>query len=254
MTDTIYERVCRRLLRESGGAARLAAWVYESSSFDRIAILYDTVALRPIFDDLYSEQRVGASWNPNVGARAAREAIRGKIVIVAPKNPCWGAWEVKMAVAQQRVDAAENARTIYGLGYAMSDEGILMSDRSSVSLPAKRAWMRIFSGKKRRSKEFDDVSLPKEQRRTPDFPGDDCKLYVGSGETPPEKNPQLQHAYESQGWEAGELRWLSSSHETFVAELSAATNDPFVTRVLHRLLKEAAQELWENEYPGEDND
>lgn len=114
--------------------------------------------------------------------------------------------------------------------------------------------MRVFSGKKRDSLEFDDIKLPRSERRTPDFPDDDCELYRGATRmTPPSENPQLQYAYKSQGWEKDELRRLFDAHESFMSEIEEAHGFA-AAEALERLLAEAENEFFSKHYPGPAND
>lgn len=211
-------KILRRLLRESSAPSADGRAVYAWSEGDmRSAIIYDTIAFFEFFE-LQREDPV--EWDETATPAIVyfmEEVIKGYIMIQPPKNPCWKAWEVK-AVA-----SGADAKTTYGVGYAMSDNGLLSSDRKSVSAAAASAWAGVFGRKKRKSLEFDDISLPVEKRRTPDFPGDDCDLYRGdTGQEDPTKTPQLQRAYESEGWEDGLFIELKDNHRQFKRNVTAA--------------------------------
>ena len=185
-----------------------------------------------------------------LSARSIEGAIRGLIQIREPNNPCWGAWEV---IASAGPGGADISRTIYGLGYALSPSGIIMPDRKSVSAPAKSAWERVAAKGGRKVLPLDDISLPVEQRRTPDFPDDDCELYRGKSKgTDPNKNSQLQNAYAATGKEKGMLGYLSAAHESFLEDLKR--EDPRLPKMLELYLTKGIQPFFRHHYPGHTGD
>lgn len=234
MKSTIYERVMRRLLQESSSTTSLAVAVREKGQWKN-AVIYDTAALRPIAREFL--QRRAEARNSDVYdivETAGERAIVGIIGIKPAAGPCWGAWEVKEAAAPSGPDAA---RITYGIGYALADSGILIPDRSNVSQDAQDAWMRIFMGKKRRALPLDNIAAPK----TSD-PQDDCRLYGRD----PSNYPQLQNAYESQGWESAELTRLTAAHDAFMSEFSGKTEKADILELISR----GEDALWTHAYPG----
>jgi hypothetical protein len=251
----LLENIYKRLLRESmDDTSRLAAYVREEFGERRAVIYNPQELLDHIAEYTGSAQKYDLdnyTLREKLHKLTADTAVKGIINVAPPRNPCWGAWKVTAAAAPGGPDIA---RITYGLGYALSDGGVLMSDRGSMSKKAKAAWERVYAGNKRQRLELDDVSLPVDKRRTPDFPGDDCKLYRGTSKlTPPEKNPHLQYAYKSQGWEKDRLHDLVAMHEMFMDEVEEEFGSA-ATKAAMRLLSFAESEFFSKHYEGPDND
>ena len=241
-----YERVIRRLLREAEESELLGAYVYEDAP-RRVAILYDINQTKEYLTKLASRGEP-PTWQEKIDLVRVltSEVIKG-IIKIAPsdKGNCWGAWEVQVAAAP---NSGKHAKLTYALGYAMSDSGRLMSDRSTVSIDAKNAWRRIFQGDKRTALRLDDVNhmhwAPGNEYHT-DTSRDDCRLYWGkSGNTSPESNLHLQHAYESLPTDATIMRLLSTQHENFIAGLGD------LGEFFMSALSTAGREFFIDSYPG----
>lgn len=269
--EALVEAACRRLLKEYSPTPEeeaeikhsqhvrtlipLAVFVQDDGS-EKTAILYspeDVDKLIRQFRDAEKKRKEDYKfyWKKiRLADMSIEGAVRGIIQIKEPSNPCWGAWEV---IASAGPGGADIARTVYGLGYALSPSGVIMPDRASVSGAAKAAWARVADKGGRKVLPLDDISLPVERRRTPDFPDDDCKLYTGkSKDTDPNKNPHLQNAYAAQGWERGMLRFLTAAHESFMDDLAA--EDPELPEMLEKYMIKSAYPFFKHHYPGPDND
>ena len=125
--------------------------------------------------------------------------VVGMISITEAAYPCWGASEVSQSVGP------DFGKIVYGMGYAMSPHGRLMSDRSEVSKSAMAGWSR--AALSRKALKFDNVSKPKTKPEE-----DDCSVYRGA------KGKILNVALESQGWEKAMLDKLVSAGEPILAE------------------------------------
>lgn len=260
--EALFEATCRRLLWEYTSTPEeeadikhsrhvrtlmpLAALVRDDGS-EKTAILYspeDVDKLLRTYKDA-DERRGGDSsfyWKKiKLTEKSIEGAIRGVIQIREPGQPCWDAWEV---IASAGPGGADIARTIYGLGYAMSPSGVIMPDRGTVSAPAKAAWARVASKGDRYALPLDDIDDP----QTSD-PQDDCKLYRGkSKNTDPKDNPALQNAYQAQGWEKGMLNYLTAAHESFIDDLRR--EDPKLSSTLEKYLTLSIHAYFKHHYPG----
>jgi hypothetical protein len=277
MIERIYERIYERILCEADVHTQddmkhtshlrallpLAALCFDGAGGQlKSAILYspDDV-MKSLRKFKEHDDRYNTAWGTDAASqrtrdeavdvkaelsnKAVEDAVRGIIQIKASDQPCWGAWEV---VGSAAPGGADMARTVYGLAYAMSPSGIVMSDRISASRPAKAAWARVREKGERQALPFDDARNPK----TPE-PKDDCDLYRGkSGKTEPDKNPALQNAYMSMGWEKGMLNYLVASHDAFSNEL--AREDKRLPRALEKYLRYSLPPFFGHHYPGSDND
>jgi hypothetical protein len=90
-------------------------------------------------------------------------------------------------------------KLMYGLAYALSPSGLLISDRESMTSDAVSAWKGMAGKGTRGKKKLDNVAEPE----TPE-PEDDCKVR-------PEEF--LNYAYKAEGWEQETLRSLQDEHE-----------------------------------------
>lgn len=270
MNKTLYESILHRLLREAYEPTDaekeeikhsnhvktlmpLAVYIKEFDANEKAAILYSPQDVMKLLGNYRSEKQKYSAGGPiehffnkqNLTQKSVEGAVRGLVIIKRPKQPCHGAWEVTGAAGP---GGADIARSVYGLAYAMAPNGIVMSDRKSVSAPAKSAWARVSSKGGRGGLALDDYTNPK----TSD-PNDDCRLYKGmSGRTPPEKNPQLQYAYSAQGWENAMMNYLVAAHESFSEEIDAV--DPGLSDTLATYLENSIIPFFQHHYPGHDND
>lgn len=211
--QSLHENVYRRLLEESTIEAieGLAAHIYPARhGIGMSAVLYKPNVLIATLKN--SSQ--GRSSNVPI-SRACREAIVGEITISEPEEACAGAWEVSSIAGEGY------GKILYGLGYAMAPSGLLMSDRLTVSQKAHRAWAKQMG--KRKSIELDDASAPKNKRKTPDDPTDDCALHGGPHDDDCDtRDPSpLNNAYEAQGWEEGMTLTLKKAHKEALKQISS---------------------------------
>lgn len=189
--QTLQESIYHRILRESRNTSTdgLAAHVRIGQMF-REVFIYDISRAAVMLPKLIKK---GANTDD------VYRIIRGFTSIKQSSNPCNGAWEVKGTAGPGY------GKLVYGVAYAVSPTGILISDRGSVSDPAEAGWKRARD--QRISKELDDVEKPK----TPD-PSDDCRVYKAPG------REFLDRSYEAQGWESGVLDQLKRAHQRFCDE------------------------------------
>lgn len=214
LTQKIFQRLLRESQeeREERGrrrmvhAADMAAYVRKTASSVDIA-LYDPAAL---LDWARSPQK-----HINDRRVFLDKIIIGVISAGQTENPCNGAWTIIQSAVRNQ--GSGDAGILYGLAFAASG-GTLTPDRKSVSPAAQNAWIKQTS---RGGKPFDDVSLPPEERRTPDDPSDDCVVH---------KEPDcfcqthidvdaLNRSYESEGWEDGLLHKLRDAHDDTMRKL-----------------------------------
>lgn len=203
--DIILERIYRRLIAESSAPSieGLAAYI---SSFS--ATLYNPNRL---LADLRAVK--GGLASDDILFDACSRAVVGEITIEEPNDPCLGAWYVGTIAGEGY------GKILYGLGYALSPEGILMPDREAVSHKAYRAWSKQTA---RRVGEFDDAALPVDQRRTPNDPSDDCTLHKSNDGDCKKTNRDpmpLNYAYKAEGWEDKLALDLKRAHNAAMAEL-----------------------------------
>lgn len=152
----------------------------------------------------------------------ANDVIVAMIAIKKPENPCANAWEVKLAAGPGY------GKLLYGLAYAMSPTGRLMSDREEISEPAKGAWKKAFNSERSRQ-TFDDVDahgpmgkiLYSHPNHTADA-NDDCKVW---------QDEYLDAAYEAVGWEKSVLKTLEMSGDEIMKTImtSGIEKDDFMT-------------------------
>ena len=234
---TIYERVMGRLLREGesafGKVSGLGAIVVDQGEMRR-AYLYDTNMLidylrygdefvdKPIDMEPLSTRREAIST-------AVNRIIKGYIAVRDEEN-CHGASSVAFAVGPGY------GKEIYGMGYALSKNGLLASDRGSVSGAARAAWKKVADSGRKRHK-FDDRLKPK----TPPIE-DDCSTFVDA------HKEHLNYAYEAEGWEKGMLKYLEAQHEATMQELSDIPNVRAEVTDLIRTV--SSNQFWSRHYEG----
>lgn len=203
-------RIIRQVLVESSGptdASNLAVITFEEGK-TKTAVLYSPeVLLRAMSENPEVVESVPLSRLFNeVGG------VKGYITISPSRSDrCNNAW---------KVDASSGrglGEIVYGIGFAMSTTGRLMSDRNSISLEddvspgARSRWEKIAKGHKKIP--LDDFRDP----QTPQ-PEDDCFLFLPRARGGPD--PILDNAYEAQGWEAEMLADMKSRHEQMMASIS----------------------------------
>jgi hypothetical protein len=239
MRKTLIERVMTRLLEEYAisNAAGLGAFVRRESEFTT-AYVYDTNLLIDYL--LYGDEFIDSphgfegrelSYRSETRKVAKERILKGFIEIKTPgedTGPCYDAAVVSLAAGPGF------GKEIYGLGYAMSPNGLLAPDRTTVSGEATASWRNV-AEKGRKRHKFDDWKL----KVTPPT-DDDCKVH-----NDPEKE-HLNYAYEAEGWEKGLLRYLEAQHEATMEELSDIPN---ARREVEGLIASVAiGEFWQKHY------
>jgi hypothetical protein len=196
LLEKIYERILHEAGRpDTGGLAcyiqgrrgqrgdYLSATVYDVSGIE------ESMSTSP---ECFVRTSITGRYKPLV------PHIRGWSSITPMKQPCWGAYTISTI--------AGPGKLVYGLAYAMSPNGLLISDCGSMSKDALSAWKNMSIKGTRDRKKLDDFEDPK----TPS-PEDDCAL---------RKEEYLNYAYDSEGWEKDMLNSMVARHESLVERLS----------------------------------
>lgn len=174
----------RRIIREAAEVGKDLAAVTEKHLGGFKATVYDPVKLE---DLLLDSPKIVFTGGPD----ALKSCIVGRVRIGKPDEPCWDAMTIS--------SIAGPGKLMYGLAYALSPSGLLISDRESMTSDAVSAWKGMADKGTRGKKKLDNVTEPE----TPE-PEDDCKVR-------PEEF--LNYAYEAEGWEQEILRSLQDEHE-----------------------------------------
>lgn len=197
LTHKIFQRLLRESQEEKEERGRrrlaqgkdLAAFRYTELGMKCI-VLYETA---PVL-------RGGPSLSYLRDAtKTMTDAMRGVIEIAPTEHPCNGAWEVKASAVKNKGDGG----LIYGLAFAASPNGILTPDRTVVSTRAQAGWAKQST---RDGAPFDDAKKPRDQRKTPDDPSDDCILHRNGN------LEALNRSYKEEGWEKQLLASLRTAH------------------------------------------
>lgn len=194
----INEAVLRRLLMEAAGINPdgLAAFIHTKTKGISVTLY-----------DMSKTQRIVDSGK----MRSPQDMQKGVVGFISVRRPsgeweCAGAWEVDLIAGPGR------GKEMYGLGYAVSPSGRLMSSRSAVSQQAGSAWEKAFK-KGRGVLKLDDKDDPKT-----DDPSDDCKVHSVDDYDCDEERDQLNWVYGPEGWEQGFLSALQANHDSFVKD------------------------------------
>lgn len=230
----------RQILSESEiQTYKLAAFVNNDGQTKK-ATIYDTETLKPFIQQLLDTSKKISLFD--LAEEASKTSIKGTISIQPPPGPCNGAWEVIAAAAPE---SHEFASITYSIGYALSPNGRLVSDRTNVSPQAQNAWKNIYNQNKRKKLPLDDINAhnhnnsPKyDHPNHTDDSKDDCKLYGGKNSS---QYPHLQHSYDSKDDDQEKLSQLLNSHNSFISQF----NDKDKKLVLN-LLEKADDEFWSN--------
>ena len=192
----LASKIYARLLAEAVSTSNLAVLVDEGSQQKR-AVIYNITQLMKFASE------GGDFDDPEAAVDAG--VVEGYIMIEKPKDPCNRAWEVKFTAGPGL------GKIVYGIGYALSPSGALISDRSSVSSAAVGGWSKAFSSD-RPKKPLDDMSHPApgsdrfhDAHHTEDDASDDCKPSRQSIEL-------LNYSYHAEGWEKPMLNSLKAAH------------------------------------------
>ena len=190
--DQIIDRVFKRLLRENRRLTeahdeKLGFYTYKKGNMV-YGVSFDTELVRRRTRNLAGHRRVELSLIGDF----LKESVVAMIAIAPAKGPCNGAWEVKLSAGPGR------GKLVYSMGYYLSPNGALISDRQSLSLPAQGAWKK--ASKKGKGKPLDDITDPK----TAD-PSDDCAVWTIDSLGPGQGYPADEDAVDAvnQSYEAG---------------------------------------------------
>lgn len=237
---SLLERVMSRLILESsiGKSMGLGAFVKQEGSYTS-AYVYDTNLLIDYlrYGDEFIDKPHGHEGRELASRLSSRQVtkdtiLKGFIEIKKPDDrdtgECYGAAIVSLAAGPGY------GKEIYGIGYALSPNGLLAPDRSMVSQEATTAWKSV-ANKGRKRQPFDDWKL----KNTPPT-NDDCKLH-----SDPEKE-HLNYAYEAEGWEKGLLKYLEAQHDAVMEELSDIGN--VRNQVESMIASVAIGEFWQKHY------
>lgn len=220
---TIFEKVLRRLLRESKGSTDGLAVLTFNSQVGRTAILYDPADLVQNFEEiLHPDQRTRFFEDYGVA-----DILKGVVAIrKVPEwnGKCYGAWQIDY------IAGPGWGHILYPVAQALTPEGLLTPDRSSVSDDASSAWEKSLKlGRPR--KKFDNMKDPK----TPPTE-DDCKI-------DPERD-HLNWAYGPKGGEAGLFDTLKGNHETAMSKIPEDSRAKIIS-----ILKEEADIFVDSNLP-----
>ena len=197
----LIEKIYKRILKESEAAnvEGLACYVRFGDEIE--AAVYNIDGMR---EDLEKNPEFFTRKSHYGSNKALLKNMVGCVAIKPTDDPCWGAYEISYIVGPGKI--------VYGLAYALSPNGMLISDRYAMSQSALKAWKNMSDKQTRGKRPLDNVRSPK----TPGLE-DDCEF---------RKEEYLNYAYESEGWEKGMLDGLRSAHENFVRnEVSISKKD-----------------------------
>lgn len=205
---TIFEKVLKRLLKESRAPDEsLAAFTHRSGDH-RIAVLYNPADIVQNYEEILNPDQL-----PKFFEGAGTDIIKG-VVAIRPINKevsgnCWGAWQIAY------IAGPGWGHMLYPLAQAMSPKGLLTPDRNDVSPPASGAWQSSLKLGRAR-KPFDDFNNPK----TPPVE-DDCIIHPGED--------HLNWAYASSGSEENLLNALRANHESTMSQIPNFIELPWFT-------------------------
>jgi len=214
----------RRVIHEAAGSLQLntdelAAMLTENDDGAKV-VVYHPVPIENMMRKLPGDV---VTRSPELMAKL-KEHMVGWVQVVKPKDPCWDA----MMIAS----IAGPGKLMYGIAYALSPSGLLISDRDYMTDAALSAWRNMSAKGKRNKKKLDDVNAPS----TPE-PVDDCKVL---------KDDFLNYAYEAEGWEMGVLETMHDNHEAVIAR---ATKGGILTREeVEKVLTEAGLSYWRTRF------
>lgn len=183
----------RRIIREAAGIGQDLAVVVSQTANGSKATVYDPVKLEDLMLD--SPEVLSA------GPTALKDCIVGRVQVSVPEAPCWGAMKI--------ASIAGPGKLMYGLAYALSPTGLLISEREPGAMTSLSisAWRKMSAKGSRGRKKLDNINDPV----TPETE-DDCDLR-------PEEF--LNYAYESEGWENETLSSLQAEHERLIKRLTS---------------------------------
>jgi len=168
------------------------------------------------------------------------QGVVGYIAAQKPKQPCAGAWEIKMAGGRGY------GSILYPAMFAAVG-GPLMPDRHSTTNDAVKGWSKQGSRKKT---PLDNASANKNEKATPDDESDDCDVRTWKKD---EKTGQwsgdsiIDNAYFPKGYEKSVLGKLLKNHDSFIKSLYGKDID---VNLLLAQISKAGVERFERERLG----
>jgi hypothetical protein len=207
-------QLIQHIISESLDNSHSLAVSIKQGTYSTEATLYDTGTLQHILPTLSLEEERRII---NYRDLAHNGTIKG-FIEVGPPHPghgnCNGAWEVK------RSAGPGHGALIYGIAYALSPNGKLMSARDKVSFSAEGGWHKQLS--KRNKQPLDDRlahnpdgTSAKPHHNHTDDTADDCTTW-------PTRNV-LNYTYDSLPNDWGSLEDLSGTHRATAGELEELT-------------------------------
>lgn len=224
----LTERVYGRLLREAGGGSssygavvgedNLSVTIYDTAAVEKAAealVAGPTDADKATkkkgsggeIEDPKAKKSAGTKPPPkkDIGAEL-EQAFAGAVVayveIAPPDEPCLGAYKIAAIVGPGKL--------AYGMAYALSPSGLIISDRSSMTPKAMSAWKNMTSKMKPGSRDvyaLDNIEAPKTKTKK-----DDCTFWAGED--------HLNAAYGGEGGEVAELAAMERRHWAVKKRLS----------------------------------
>lgn len=221
--NNIFKKVLIRLLRESKGSADGLAALTFNTSIGRTAILYDPTDLVENFEEILDpDQR--ARFFEDYGVA---DIVKGVVAVRKVANwagKCHGAWQIDY------VAGPGWGHILYPIAQALTPEGLLTPDRTSVSDDAASAWEKSLKLGRPRLK-FDNVKDPKTPPKE-----DDCLI-------DPERD-HLNWAYGPKGGEADLLATLEQNHWDAMSHIPTDSRQEITS-----ILREEADIFVDNNLP-----
>lgn len=223
--DMLLESVYRRILAEGSApdVSGLAAYVYDGGD-GPAAVVYR-------IDDAWAEiQTIKAGRGQG---RPSPSAV-GHVELEALTKGYSGAYKVGITVGPGI------GKVIYGLAFALSPTGKIVSDRWMVSPEARAGYEKALRSGRPATPIDDEEHNPSHfhsAAHTPD-PSDDGKLYRGY-----DGDPVLDMVYGSEGWEKPMLGRLTHEHDNLVQQLTSSQRQDF-----YDALTAGAEKLFSRHY------
>lgn len=224
----------RQIIREALDSEQLALYTWSNSPSSIKVLLYSPVEL------------LSLDWSDRY--ELPKDVVKGYAAFHRPDEQCRGAWEVT-AIA-----GIGYGKILYGLGYSLTPNNMLMPDRAFSSKKATDAWTK--SSEKMTGFPLDYVDAEESEKITSDDPSDDCE--VRSWKIDPETgkgsgDPVLDMAYKGPHTNPGPMMKV---HDNTVTELMEILNglgamyaDPEeVDEMLGGMLKSVSTKYFSSEF------
>ena len=234
------EKVMQKLASASEGGVGMLTKAYGSNGIS--VVLYKTnVFVGNILFSLNTE--TGSGGDTQVIADATENSIVGMITLDAPEDACNDAMVVKYVFAKE-----EFGPTLYEIAMQLSPSGRIISDRTAVSDKAAKMYKVFQQRGDIEKKALDDKDVPKEKRKTPDDPSDDCEVWNHE-----DKMPGREFLDYSFGGASHDLGALKANHkeamtmlgryvkkylgwsDSFAGDYLSSVADYMFTKVYHQI-------------------